>query len=81
MVCNTISVLRHLLFRENTDSPPTLQNASFSVWSLLFSKTYISVKNRADVKNPCGPHQPGGSSVFYFLAAWHVPVTYNKPPL
>ena len=81
MVCHRISVLRRLLLRGNTDSPLILQNASFGVWSLLFSKMSISLKNWADVKNLCGPHQPGSSSVFYFAAAWHVPVTYNKPPL
>lgn len=75
MVCNRISVLRHHPFRE-LNSPQSSKMLLFSVWSLLFSKTYINLKNWADVKNLCGPHQPG-VPLFYFPAAWHVPVTAN----
>lgn len=81
-VTESVSVSRHHPFRREHRFSPSPPKCFFSVFGHCYSVKRTSISRTGQMlKNLCGPHQPGVPSVFYFPAAWHVPVTYNKPPL
>lgn len=60
---------------------PKNNNKMPSYWVTAIGWNLLQLKEAGQMlKHSCYPWA-GGSSVYYFLAAWHILVTHNKPPL